>query len=114
MATSAGDARGGAKGSERVVIDFDLGSVVVFAAVAAIAAALWSVLSIAPDMVTRVAVGLLLGLALSPLVSAVQRRWHTTRGTAALVVGGGLGVFLAAVVLLVAPPAVNQARDFSD
>jgi predicted PurR-regulated permease PerM len=64
-------------------------------------------------MVTRVAVGLVLGLALSPVVSAVQRRWHTGRGTAALVVGGGLVVFLAAVVLLVAPPAVSQARSFS-
>ncbi|HJR26201.1 MAG TPA: AI-2E family transporter [Acidimicrobiales bacterium] len=114
MATSAGDARGGARGDTRVVIDFDLGSVVVFGAVAAVAAALWAVLSIAPDMVTRVAVGLVLGLALSPLVSSVQRRWRTGRGTAALVVGGGLVVFLAAVVLLVAPPAVRQARDFSD
>lgn len=113
MATSAGDARGGEKGGTRVVVDFDLGSVVVFGAVAAVAAALWAVLSIAPDMVTRVAVGLVLGLALSPLVSAVQRRWHTTRGTAALVVGGGLVVFLSSVVLLVAPPAVDQARKFS-
>jgi putative heme transporter len=114
VATSAGDARGGEKGSTRVVIDFDLGSVVVFGAVAALAAALWAVLSIAPDMVTRVVVGLVLGLALSPVVSAVQRRWNRSRGTAALVVGGGLVVFLAAVVLLVAPPAVSQARDFSD
>ena len=112
MATSPGDARGGEDGS-RVVIDFDIGSVVVFGGVAAIAAALWSVASIAPDMVTRVAVGLVLGLALSPVVSAVQRRWHTTRGTASLVVGVGLVVFLAAVVLLVAPPAVRQARSFS-
>jgi predicted PurR-regulated permease PerM len=119
VATSAGDARGATKGEDakrgtRVVIDFDLGSIVVFGAVAAVAAALWAVLSIAPDMVTRVVVGLVLGLALSPLVSAVQRRWSTTRGTAALVVGGGLVVFLAGVVLLVAPPAVSQARDFSD
>ncbi len=113
MSPSAGEGRGRDRGGTRVVIDLDLGSIVVFGAVAAGAAALWAVLSIAPDMVTRVAVGLVLGLALSPVVTAVQRRWHTTRGTAALVVGGGLVMFLAAVVLLVAPPAVDQARKFS-
>jgi predicted PurR-regulated permease PerM len=114
VSTTSGEGRGGdSRGPTRVVIDFDLGSVVVFGGVAAVAAALWAVLSIAPDMVTRVAVGLVLGLALSPLVTGVQRRWHTSRGNAALVVGGGLVVFLAAVVLLVAPPAVDQARKFS-
>jgi predicted PurR-regulated permease PerM len=87
--------------------------VVVFAAIAAVAAALWAIVTSAPDMVTRIAVGVVLGLALSPIVSAVQRRWRTSRGTAALVVGGGLVAFLAAVVLLVGPPAVNQARSFS-
>jgi predicted PurR-regulated permease PerM len=98
---------------ERVDIDLDLGSVLVFAGVAALAAAIWAVVTIAPDMVTRVAVGLIVGLALSPVVSAVQRRWSTSRGMAALVVGGGLVLFFAAVVLLVAPPAVDQARKFS-
>ncbi len=112
MSTPTGEGRGARK-STRVVVDFDLGSVVVFSAVAALVGAVWAVLTIAPDMVTRVAVGLVLGLALSPVVSAVQRRWSTSRGTAALVVGGGLVVFLAAVVLLVAPPAVDQARRFS-
>jgi predicted PurR-regulated permease PerM len=96
-----------------VAIDIDLGSVVVFGAVAALASAIWAIGSIAPDMVTRIAVGLVLGLALSPVASAVQRRWKTGRGVAAFVVGGGLVVFFAAVVLLVAPPAVDQARAFS-
>ena len=101
------------EGDPKVVIDLDAGSVVLFAAAAAFASALWAVFTIAPDMVTRIAVGLVLGLALSPLVSAVQRRRPVSRTTAALVVGGGLVVFLAAVVLLVAPPAVRQARAFS-
>ncbi len=96
-----------------MVIDLDLGSVVVFAAVAALAAAFWGIVTVAPDMVTRLAIGLVLGLALAPVVGAVERRWHTGRGTASLVVGGGLVVFLAGVVLLVAPPAVDQARSFS-
>src|SRR5690606_27822999 len=66
------------------------------------------------DMITRVAVGLLVGVALSPLVGAVQRRWHFRRGAAAAVVGVGLAAFFAAVVLLVAPPAVDQASQFSN
>jgi predicted PurR-regulated permease PerM len=114
MSPAAGDGGGAAdQDVRRVEIELDLGSVLVFAGVAALAAALWAIVSIAPDMVTRIAVGLLLGVALSPLVSAVQRRARCARSTAALVVGGGLVVFLAAIVLLVAPPAVRQARQFS-
>ncbi len=89
-------------------------SVAVFSAAAALAAVLWAIVTIAPDMVTRVAVGVVLGVALSPLSSAVQRRFHRSRTTAAAIVGGGMVVFFAGVVLLVAPPAVDQARDFSD
>ena len=112
MSRAAGEGDGDAP--QRVVIDFDLGSVVVFLTIAAVAAALWSILTTAPDMITKIAVGTVLGLALSPVVGAVQRRWRTGRGTASLVVGGGLVLFLAGVVLVVAPPAVDQARAFSD
>lgn len=97
----------------RVEVDLDLLSVLRLGLIAALASAVWAIVTIAPDMVTRVAVGLVVGLALSPVVSAVQRRWDTSRGNAALVVGGGLVVFFAAVVLLVAPPAVRQASRFS-
>jgi predicted PurR-regulated permease PerM len=108
MSPTAGDG-----GDQRLVVDIDAGSVIVFAGAAALAATLWAIFTIAPDMVTRLAVGLVLGLALSPVVSALQRRWEVRRTTAALVVGGGLVVLLAGVVLLVAPPAVRQARSFS-
>ncbi len=113
MSTASGEGGDGRGGSREVVVDVDPMSSVVFAGVAAVAAAGWSITTSAPDMVTRISVGVLLGVALSPLVSAVQRRWHTSRGVAAAVVGGGLMLFFAAVVLLVAPPAVNQARTFS-
>lgn len=96
-----------------VAVDVDPTSVLVFAAVATVGAAGWAVATIAPEMVTRIAVGTLLGVALAPLVSAVQRRARVRRGTAAAVVGGGLIAFFAAVVLLVAPPAISQARTFS-
>jgi predicted PurR-regulated permease PerM len=108
-----GDGGATSSGAETIVVDVDPVSVVLFGAAAALAAAGWAVATIAPDMLTRVAVGLLLGVALSPLVAAVQRRWGMSRGVSATIVGGGLVVLFAAVVLLVAPPAVDQASHFS-
>ena len=96
-----------------MVADVHPASVVVFSLAAGLAAALWAVVTIAPDMVTRVAVGVVLGVALSPLASGVQRRFGRSRATSASVVGGGVVLFFAAMVLLVAPPAVDQARSFS-
>jgi predicted PurR-regulated permease PerM len=54
------------------------------------------------------------GVAQSPLSTAVQRSFGRSRVTAAAYVGFGMVVFFAAVVLLVAPPAIEQAQDFSD
>jgi len=87
---------------------------VVLAAAAALGAALWSIVTIAPDTVTGIAVGVVLGVALSPLSSGVQRRFGRSRVTAAAIVGGGMVLFFTGVVLLVAPPAMDQARQFSD
>ncbi|MEO7427947.1 MAG: AI-2E family transporter [Acidimicrobiales bacterium] len=114
MSTASGEGGDGPGAAhDVVVVDVDPMSAVVFATVAAAAAAGWSITTSAPDMVTRIAVGVLVGVALSPLVAIVERRWHTSRGVAAAAVGGGLMLFFAAVVLLVAPPAVDQARTFS-
>ena len=89
-------------------------SVVVLVAAAALAAAIWAIVTIAPDVVTKLGVGIVLGLALSPLSAGVQRRFHRSRIAAAAIVGLSLGVFFAAVVVLVAPAAVEQASDFSE
>ena len=114
VSTASGEGDGAERTASSVVaVDMDPASVLTFAAVATVSAAGWSLATIAPAMVTRIAVGILLGVALSPLVSAVQRRAQVRRGTAAAVVGGGLIAFFAAVVLLVAPPAISQARTFS-
>lgn len=113
MSAAPGDGVADHSEPAAIVLDVHPASVVVLGAVASLAAAGWAVATIAPDMLTRVAVGLLLGLALSPVVSSVERRWSTSRGMAATIVGGGLVAFFAAVVLLVAPPAVSQARQFS-
>lgn len=98
----------------RTVVDLEPASAVLLGCVAALAAALWAIATTAPDMLTRVAVGVVLGVALSPLVTAAQRRLGGSRASGVAVVGTGLVAFMAAVVLLVAPAAVEQARDFGD
>jgi predicted PurR-regulated permease PerM len=99
---------------ERTIVDVDTWSFVTLAVAALLAAAVFAVVSVADDVLTGIGVGVVVGLALSPVVSRVQRRMDTTRGSAVVVVGTGLALAIAAVVLLVAPAAVRQAQDFSD
>jgi predicted PurR-regulated permease PerM len=68
----------------------------------------------APEMVTRIAVGMVLGLALTPIATAIQRRWGWSRERSAAAVGLGAAIVLAAVLLLVGPPAVRQVGQFSE
>jgi len=107
-------APGDARRPVRTVVDVDPMSIVLLAVMAALAAAAWSIASIAPDVLTGIAVGLVLGLALSPVVTATQRRMGRSRTAAVAVVGFVLVVIVAAVVFLVAPAAVDQAADFGD
>lgn len=98
-----------------VVVDVDVWSFVVLAGAALLALALFAMFDIAADVLTGIGVGVLLGVALSPVVGAVQRRWmRGSRGGAVVVVGFGLTLAIAAIVLLVAPAAIDQSRDFSE
>ncbi len=96
------------------LVDVHPGTVLVLAGAAALAAAGWAIVTIAPDMVTTLAVGVVLGVAISPLSAAVQRRFHRSRIAAAAIVGLSLALLFAAVVVLVAPAAVDQASEFSE
>jgi len=65
-------------------------------------------------MLTRLGIGLLIGLALDPLTDSLQRRAGLRRGPAVAIVAGvmfGLGGLLIAVL---GPRAVTEARNFSD
>jgi len=101
-------------GPVRTIVDIDTWSFITLAAAALAAAALFTIFSTADDVLTGIGVGVVVGVALAPVVSAVQRRMDTTRGSAVVLVGTGLALAIAAVVLLVAPAAVRQAQDFSD
>jgi predicted PurR-regulated permease PerM len=103
-----------AAGARRVVVELDPRSFVGILGAGAAALVVYAVATTAPAMVTRVAVGIVLGVALSPLAAAVQRRWGTSRAAASAIVGASAAVLFAVVVLLVAPPAVRQAEQFSE
>ena len=64
--------------------------------------------------ITLIVVGVVFGVALSPLSTDVQRRFGRSRIAAAGIVGLSLGLLFAAVLVLVAPAAVEQASDFSE
>lgn len=66
------------------------------------------------DALTKVAVGVLLAMALDPLVVRARRTFRWTRtGAVALVASVLIGAF-AAIALLLAPPAIRQAQDLTD
>jgi putative heme transporter len=98
----------------RVLVDIDPWSFVVLVLAAAVAVAVFAISDRASDVLTGIGVGVLLGLALTPVVNAAQRRWSTSRGTAVVIVGAGLTIAVAVIVLLVAPAAIRQSREFSD
>jgi putative heme transporter len=114
-ASAPSDPSGPAAPPGHIVVDIDPWSFVVVAVAALLALALFTISSTAADVLTGIGVGVLLGVALSPVVGAVQRRWRSmSRGSAVVIVGFGLTVAIAAVVLLVAPAAIEQSRDFSE
>src|SRR5207302_3235318 len=54
-----------------------------------LSAAVFGLFHAASSAITTVAVGVLLALALDPVVSAIRRRWHWPRPRAVLLVMGG-------------------------
>lgn len=72
-----------------------------------------TVFEAAEQAVTRIVIGTVLALALDPLVRSLQGRGLRRRAAASIV---ALGVVLIAllIVVLVGPPAVEQAQQFSD
>jgi len=95
---------------EHLVIDIDVRSLVVLVAVALGALGLLAVLRLTPSMVTRILVGVVIALALDPVVGRVRRRLGgTSRGIAVAIVGTGLGLALLGVLLVLGPAAIAEA-----
>lgn len=65
-----------------------------------------------PSSVTRIGVGILLAFALDPLVVRLRNRLGCSRTAAVAMVGVLVGSLLALLVLVLGPPAVEQAERF--
>lgn len=95
---------------ERVVLGWQSGAWVAGGLVVALA--LLAFARAAGSGLTSVGVGLLLAFALDPLVLRVRNRFGCSRQLAVGIVGGGFAVGVAFLVLVLGPPAVEQAGDF--
>lgn len=83
---------------------------VTFAVLAAMA--FLAILRIAGPALTQIAVGLVLALALDPLVVSIAGRLRLSRARAVAMVAVGIVALGALVVVFVGPPATRQASEF--
>lgn len=68
----------------------------------------------ASTMITRMAVGLIIALALDPLVGVIERRFAVRRGVAVAAVALGVVGMVVLITIVLAPRAVDQAQQFQD
>ncbi len=95
-------------------VRFDLGTYVGVFAALLVGAAAYGLVRQASSALTWVAVGIVLALALNPLVERIQGRLGCRRAVAVGLCGLGLVSLLSAVVALLGPTAIDQARSFRD
>lgn len=93
----------------RLLVEIDSVSVVRMLVVALGAAALFAVTQLAPSMLTKVFVGIVLALALDPVVTRVYTRFSWRRGTAVALVGTLLGLTFFGVLVVLGPLAIEEA-----
>src|SRR3954447_2000832 len=91
-------------------VDLDWRSIAVLLAAFVGLVALTGLVRSAPRTITALIIGGLLALALNPLVEATQRRVGCHRAVAVAFVLVLFGVSVVALLALVGPPAVRQAR----
>ena len=65
-------------------------------------------------MLTRIGIGVLIALALDPVVGSIERRWHLRRGFAVAIVAMAIAGVAALLVGVLGPKAVAEARQFSE
>ena len=99
----------GTSGRHRVRVEIDALSVGRLLAVALGAATVLAVVEQAPSMLTKVAVGIVLALALDPVVVRVHTRFRWSRGTAVAIVGTVLGLVFLGVLVVLGPRAIDEA-----
>ena len=100
--------------SDDVRFEIDVASALRVLAVAFAAAALLALAQQAPSILTKIGVGVVLAVALDPVVVRVRDRFRWQRGTAVGLVGGLLGVVFSVVLVILGPAAIDQASSLRD
>jgi predicted PurR-regulated permease PerM len=86
----------------------------VWLALAVLAAlALMALFTNTTTMLTRIGIGVLIALALDPLVDKLQARWHIRRGIAVAIVAIAILTVAGLLIGVLGPRAVTRAREFS-
>jgi predicted PurR-regulated permease PerM len=95
-------------------VDLDVRTVLVFCGCFVALVAVTGVVRAAPRTMTALAVGALLALSLNPLVEGVQRRTRVGRPYAVGIVFATFAVVVAALGVVLVPPAVDQASKLGE
>jgi predicted PurR-regulated permease PerM len=78
------------------------------------ALALLAIVRNTTGMLTRIGIGVVIAMALDPLVDAIVRRWRMRRGFAVAIVAAAIFVLAALLIVVLAPRAAREAGQFSD
>ncbi|MET0145492.1 MAG: AI-2E family transporter [Ilumatobacteraceae bacterium] len=95
----------------RLRLDFRTFAYLVLAILSALA--LIAVFRNTTTMLTRIGLGVVVALALDPVVDSITRRWHLKRGIAVAIVGLAIVGLATLLVVVLGPRAVVEARQFS-
>ena len=96
----------------RLQLDLRTGAYIIVAVVGTLT--VLAVLSDTASMLTRIAIGILIALALDPLADALQRRLSLSRGIAVGILALGVLLFAGLLIAILGPRAVAEAGNFSD
>jgi putative heme transporter len=96
-----------------VVVEVDAASFVEIIGALLLALGVIAIFRSAPSTMTKLGIGVLLALALDPVVTMLQNRFHWSRAVAVAAVSAVLTTALTGVVLLLGPAAIDEARRFT-
>ena len=109
--TSEPSAGGRPRRTRSLVVELDLWTIVAFVLALLLVLLVVAIFSAAPDVITKLAVGVLIALALDPVINILQRRLKLSRGVSAGVVSAVLLVVFSGIAVLLGPPAIREAQE---
>ncbi|HEU5083423.1 MAG TPA: AI-2E family transporter [Acidimicrobiales bacterium] len=101
---------------QRLLLDIDGRTIVALLLAGLLAFGILAFIRLTPSMLTKVVVGVVIALALDPVVNRVRARigGPSSRGFAVAIVGTGLGLVFSGVLLVLGPAAIEEASSLRD